>query len=177
MKPQKITDIKRKPVFLGPINVVCDPSIQELCLHRYPNHTKGCPKYGKKAKRGEEECPPRALFFPDKFHKKVYIAAIVFDFKQFLSWKKEIHPDWTERALRNQRHWQGHLRSELRKFVSGLGFKKLRYHKVIFKPETMGVNVTNTCKNVGLKLEWPPNNIVCEVALIAKTKKGGVVWP
>jgi hypothetical protein len=33
-------------------------------------------------------------------------------------------------------------------------------------PEAMGVNVTETMKNAGVVLEWPPENIVIKVAFI-----------
>lgn len=62
--------------------------------------------------------------------------------------------DCPPRALRNSRHWQGHLRSELRRFV--LDELAGSYGEVIFNPEAMGVNLTATCAEVGLQLEWPP---------------------
>ncbi len=161
MKENPISLIHRKKIILGPTNVICDPAIQRLCLHPYFNHSNGCPKYGKKI-----DCPPQADFFLDLFGEKVYVAAVIFDFKEYLNLKKKQHLDWTDRALRNSRHWQNHLKSEIKKFIFGELFVGDFGDSVIFNPEAMGVNVTQTCENAGLKLEWPPRKIVCQVALI-----------
>jgi|GEM_PF-2148721 len=158
-----IGDIKRKSVILGPTTAIHHPSIQKLCLCPYFNHPQGCPNYGRRA-----DCPPRAVYFPEIFKEKVYIAATVFNFEDYLNLKRVEHINWTERALRNPRHWQGYLRSELKKLISEMG--PSRNNDAIFNPEAMGVNVTQTCKNVGLSLEWPPKKIVCQVALIGQRK-------
>lgn len=152
-------------MLLGPTRVVCATSIKNLCRCSYQDHPRGCPNYGKK-----EDCPPQAKFFPDVYNEDVYVAAIVFDFKRYVGAKMEEHPDWTEKALRNPRHWQGHLRSELKKFTR----EKLRSKKcgdsIIFNPEAMGVNVTRTCASVGIALEWPPRKKACHIFLIGTRK-------
>lgn len=109
-----IDQIHRERVLLGPVDVVCHPEIQRLCLHPYFNHPKGCPNYRKK-----KDCPPRAPFFLDVFDKEVLVAAIIFDFEDYLDQKRIKHPDWTERALKNPRHWQGHLRILKVLFLTG----------------------------------------------------------
>ncbi len=159
-----IDKIRREKVLLGPTSVVCQPEIQRLCLCPYYNHPKGCPNYGKRT-----DCPPKTSLFSDVFKEKAYVAAVVFNFKNYLEVKRDEHPDWTERALRNSRHWQGHLRAELKKFVSE---ELSGCDTVIFNPEAMGVNVTKTCWRVGLKIEWPPKKVVCQVALIGQRRKG-----
>lgn len=164
---KEISQIKRKIVLLGPVDAVCNPKIQKMCLCPYFNHPKGCPNFGRRI-----DCPPNAPFFPNIFEEEVYIAAVIFDFEGFLNIKRRQHPEWRETALRNPRHWQGHLRSELRKFVSEKLLNGSNYgDAAIFNPEAMGVNVTETCKNVGLKLEWPPQKIVCRVALIGQKRE------
>ena len=50
-----------------------------------------------------------------------------------------------------------------------------------FCPEAMGVNVTATMKNLGVKLEWPPETVVHKVAIIGvrktleKDSKSGII--
>jgi len=157
-----IGKIRREKVLLGPTNVVCQPEIQRLCFCPYYNHPKGCLNYGRRI-----DCPPKVLLFSDVFKRRAYVAAVVFNFKDYLDMRRREHPGWTERALRNPRHWQGHLRAELKKFV----LKELSdYKTVIFNPEAMGVNITKTCRSVGLKLEWPPKKVVCQVALIGQKR-------
>ncbi len=154
--------VKKEIVLLGPVEAICNPKIQNLCRCPYYKHPKGCPNYGVKA-----GCPPNAKFFPEIFEKEVFIAAVVFDFGAYLKARRQLHPSWSERALRNPRHWQGHLRANLRKFVKE---KLMAGYVAVFNPEAMGVNVTTTCRNAGLKLEWPPKQKVCEIALFAKNK-------
>lgn len=164
---KEIDKIKKKRVLLGPTNAICHLGIRRLCLRPYYKHPKGCPNYARRI-----DCPPQAPFFPDILKKRVYIAAVVFDFKDYLNMRRNIHPDWTERTLRNPRHWQGHLRSELKKFISEKLSDSNGYgDTVIFNPEAMGVDVTKTCQNAGLKLEWPPQKNVCQVALIGQKRK------
>ena len=160
-----IGQIERKKLLLGPTKAVCHPGIQRLCLYPYFNHPGGCPNYGVRA-----DCPPQAAYFLQIFEDSVRVAAVVFNFGDYLNQKRIEHPEWTERALRNPRHWQGHLRSELKSFVSGVDFQE--NEEIVFNPEGMGINVTQTCKNVGLKLklEWPPQKIVCQIALIGQRK-------
>ena len=42
--------------------------------------------------------------------------------------------------------------------------------KTSFCPEAMGVNVTATMKNIGVTLEWPPQEVVRKVAIIGVRK-------
>ncbi|HUS88307.1 MAG TPA: hypothetical protein VMW91_02880 [Desulfosporosinus sp.] len=43
--------------------------------------------------------------------------------------------------------------------------------KTTYCPEAMGVNVTATMKNLGIELEWPPQNVVHKVAIIGIRKE------
>lgn len=166
---KKINEIPRKKIIFGPVEIICSPDIQKLCLCPYYGHPKGCPNYGKRP-----DCPPKAPYFLDLFQEKAYVALISFDFEKYLSKKRsekrKKHPvGWTERALRNPRHWQGHLRSELKKFIAEM-MPCIDGDSVILNPEGMGVNVTVTCAKAKFYLEWPPEKKVCCVALIAKKK-------
>lgn len=166
MSERLVDQVNKEMVFLGPIEVVCHPAIRKLCFRPYHNHRWGCPNYGKRA-----DCPPAAPFFLEAFKGKVYIVVAVFHFDQYLNLKRKQHPEWTERALRNPRHWQGHLKSKLLKFLSEILLNGNGYgDTIIFYPEAMGVNVTRTCQHAGLNLEWPPQKIVCQVALIGQKK-------
>ncbi|MCL5733089.1 MAG: DUF2284 domain-containing protein [Patescibacteria group bacterium] len=162
MAHEKLSNIPRNIMWLGPTKAVFNPRIRNLCLCPYRKHPKGCPNFNIK-----KSCPPRTPLFADVFQEEVFIAALVFDFREYVAKKKLEHPDWTERALRNPRHWQGHLRSELRKFVM---LNLPTGYAPIFSPEAMGINVTATCRNTGLALEWPPKNKVCEIAFVGKRK-------
>lgn len=137
------------------------------CRAPYPNHPNGCPNWG--IKKG---CPPNVPCFLKEFNQKVLVCAVGIDFAHYLQIRRDIHPNWTERALRNPRHWQGHLRMLLRKDLLALKDEE-RNNKnkiVITNPEAMGINIFETCKQVGLILERTPLEKMYQVAFLA-TKK------
>ncbi len=164
MSPEKEIDhIEREKIFIGPVEVDCDPSMIAHCLDPYPRHPHGCPNWGKK-----EGCPPHVRFFPHVYSTDVHIAAVRFNFADYLELRHRDHPSWTDRALRNPLYWQGHIRHELNQFL----FEYLSTHpeihgEIVFNPEAMGVNLFVTCKKAGLNLEQTPRNNVYKIALIA----------
>jgi predicted metal-binding protein len=160
----EISLIERDKIIIGPVEAVCDPRMKAHCLDPYYKHPKGCPNWNYK-----KGCPPHIPYFPDIYSKDVYIAAIRFNFAEYLARKKAIHPDWTERALKNPRHWQGHVRSELHRFLEReLPQRPDVLGEVIFNPEALGVNLFATCAKEGIILEHIPENSVYNIALIAQ---------
>ena len=161
---KEIDHIERTGLFLGPVEAVCDPRMKAHCLDPYYKHPKGCPNWNYK-----EGCPPHVPYFPKVYSKDIYIATVRFNFADYLASRKLAHPDWTEKALKNPRHWQGHVRSELRSFL----FDYLSDHpnidgEIIFNPEALGINVFATCEKAGIILEHTPEHFVYNVAIIAK---------
>ena len=165
MSPEKEIDhIEREKIFAGPVQVDCDSSMIGHCLDPYPRHPKGCPNWGKK-----EGCPPNIRYFPNVYSTSVHIAAVRFNFADYLELRRQDHPDWTDRALRNPLYWQGHVRHELNQFL----FEYLSEHpeitgEIVFNPEAMGVNLFATCQKAGINLEQTPKNNVYKIALIAQ---------
>jgi len=144
-----------------------------MCAKRYPNHKWGCPNYGKK-----KGCPPGAPMFDEAYDlvRPVYAIYIVFDFKGHVSRMKEKHPKWSQRQLECCLYWQGTARKQLKEQIGA--FKKLldehyqvERYGIVVTPEAMGVNVTETMKNVGIELEWPPVNVAYQIAFAAIEKK------
>ncbi|HSV94438.1 MAG TPA: hypothetical protein VLH94_00470 [Spirochaetia bacterium] len=160
----EISHIERSRILIGPVEAICDSRMKAHCLDPYYKHSKGCPNWNYK-----KGCPPHVPYFPDTYSKSVYIAAIRFNFAEYLAKKKEIHPDWTERALRNPRHWQGHIRSELHHFLEEeLPQRPDILGEVILNPEALGVNLFATCAKAGIILEHTPENSVYNIVLIAQ---------
>ncbi|MDD5289928.1 MAG: hypothetical protein PHT40_01845 [Patescibacteria group bacterium] len=155
-----LSAIKKKTVFLGPVRASVNKKIPRLCLVPYCEHPRGCPNFGKKI-----GCPPQAEFFSKIFQPQIFLAAVIFDFGAYLKLRKKQHPAWSERALRNSRHWQGHLRAVLRNFIQK---RTPAGYTVLMNAEAMGVNLTKTCRQAGLQLEWPPRKKVCVVVVLAK---------
>jgi hypothetical protein len=152
------------------VKPVIDYSVRNLCFKPYPRHPKGCPNFGKR-----DTCPPKALYY-DKVYdltKHVYAIYNVFDFKEHVDKMKSKHPLWSENQLRCVLYWQGSARKSLKNKILEF-LKENREYQVETCPEAMGVNVTETMKNVGIILEWFPENVAYQVALAGVLlNKGG----
>jgi hypothetical protein len=164
-KALEISEIEREFFLKGPVAVACQPKgFNRWCALPYPDHPKGCPNFGKSA-----DCPPLAPYFLDIYKPEVYIAFMRFDFGEFLQRKRQIHPGWTERALRNPWHFQGHLDSRLKNFISSeLEKPEFKDFVRVTSPEAMGVNIHLTARRAGIELEWPPKKNMYRIALFAE---------
>lgn len=152
------------------VKPVIDYSVRGLCVKEYPGHKKGCPNFNRK-----KGCPPQAGFF-DKVYdldKPVYAIINEFDFKAHVDKMRKLHPDWSKRKLECCLYWQKKARKELLEAIKQFLKENQNYkiYKVETCPEAMGVDVTKTLANAGIILEWPPVNIVRQVALAAIPKE------
>lgn len=150
---------------------IIDKSVRGLCCKPYPNHPKGCPNFNKRV-----ICPPQAPMIGEFFDlsKEVLAVCIHFDLKSHIDRMRTKHLNWTQRQLECCLYWQGTARKQLREEIKNnmpedglFGDSKLG---VTDCPEAMGVNVTETMKNVGVILEWPPKVIVRKIAFIGTLK-------
>ena len=151
------------------IHPVIDYSVRALCAKPYPLHPKGCPNFGKKDKK---TCPPEVPCFDKVFDLAQPIYAVVneFDFGMHVERMREKHPDWSDRQLRCVLYWQAGARKQLKaKVIAAL--KQMPGYSVTMTPEGQGVNVTETMKNVGIILEWPPQRIARQIAFLAKPRR------
>jgi hypothetical protein len=131
-----------------------------LCKQPYYIHKDGCPNLGKK-----EGCPP-VLHIEEEFDlNSIHLLTVKFPLGEFVNCKREKHPNWSNRALINQRHWQGHLKRLLNTRWDEI---KERYpeHVVIYNPEAKGVNVEKTLHSVRIDLDWPRPNSKKEITHI-----------
>jgi len=169
MTERTIDGITKHLFINGPGEAVYEAGVRSLCLCRYPDHPRGCPNYGKR-----DDCSPKAPLFVSLFRRNVIVVAIGMDVQEFLEARREKHPDWSERALFNSRHWQGALRADLGRFIATNVSENpsLGNYSVILSPEAMGINVFATGEDpgIGLFLERTPKRVVYKVALLALTK-------
>jgi predicted metal-binding protein len=137
----------------------------ELCKMPYYDKPDGCPNYGKRP-----DCPPNTPFFDEVYDTDdVIFVGCQFDFKNYLEGMKQKHPTWSDRQLRNVIYWQGQAKKVLTAEIE----KRLPYFRgfqICFNPEAMGVSIAETCRRMGVNLEFPPINKVWKIALLAKTK-------
>lgn len=144
-----------------------DHDMRKLCLHPYPNHPKGCPNFGKK-----EGCPPRAPTIEKTLDLSAMVWAVwnVFDFRSHVEKMRVAHPLWTKRQLECCLYWQpkarGQLKLEIMRHVraewNGVP------NRLVACPEAQGVNLTETMRQVGIELEWPPVTVALQIVLIGK---------
>ncbi len=145
----------------SPAFPVYAPDVRQLCQRPYYGHPRGCPNWGKR-----DSCPPAAWNLYDVFlqDREFFIIWNRFDLGFHRERMKELHPKWTERQLLCCLYWQPRARKQLRHVVA-------RFQKehptcfIQFCPEALGVNVTETMRRIGIKLEWPPITKAYQVAI------------
>jgi predicted metal-binding protein len=142
---------------------IIDYSVRGLCVKPYPGHVKGCPNFNKK-----KGCPPGAAKYDEAYDLNQPVYAIInkFDFKAHTERMRQQHPEWSERQVRCCLYWQPGARkrllAEIKSFWADLNHRK---YSIETCPEAMGVNITETLKNVSVILEWPPETVTYQVAL------------
>lgn len=162
------------------VNPVIDQSVRRLCCKPYQGHRNGCPNFNHK-----EGCPPGAPIFDKVFDlsKPVYAIYNKFDLKSHVEKMRAAHICWTNAQLTCCLYWQNTARKQLTRelvrfilehpdyYIAVAHYKGLEkdfkcFDRIIpSPPEAMGVNVTETMKNVSIFLEWPPETVTYQVAL------------
>lgn len=144
---------------LSKLSMISNPA--ELCSTPYPGHRRGCPNLGEKY-----GCPPSAKRF-DVWADAPYFAIVnEFSLQDHVNRMADLHPTWSNRQLECCLYWQQTARKELEVLIAHF---RCRHPDLIICrcPEAAGVNVTQTLKDHGLLLEWPPKKIVRQVAIAA----------
>jgi predicted metal-binding protein len=148
------------------INPVIDMEMPKLCQKPYHNHIRGCPNFSHKA-----GCPPKArpLDTIIDLTQPVYAIYNKFDFGSHVEKMRQKFPNWSEYQVRCVLYWQGTARKQLKEKVKT--FQELYPgHIIFFAAEANGVNWTETMKNVGIVLEWPPQKWAYQIALAGRRK-------
>lgn len=157
-------------IYINEVIPVIDRKVRGLCKKPYYNHPKGCPNFGIKI-----GCPPIIGLFDEEYDmtKPVYVIFNTFDLASQVNKMQTAHPEWSQRQLKCSRYWQGTARKSLRQKIA-LFMNNHPNYDVTTCPEAMGVNVTETMKNIGIQLEWPPVNTTYQVALAGIKKTNNI---
>jgi len=144
------------------VEPVVDKAMRGLCCRPYPGHPKGCPNFKKK-----EGCPPSAPMIDETLDlsKPVHAVFNVFDLARHVKRMKNKHPHWSDRQLKCCLYWQPRARKQLREKIMRFLYEHPG-ETVVKCPEAQGVNLTETMKNAGIELEWPPENVTYQIVLI-----------
>lgn len=133
-------------------------TVYNLCTQEYYKHSKGCPNFNIK-----QGCPPHILHISQQYNLEyINMLLLKFPFSYYISLKQQEHPDWSLRALSNQRHWQNHLKRTLNEHWSNIKEQYPEY-KVIRNPEGQGVNIQQTLENLNIQLQWPKTDEYDEI--------------
>lgn len=149
------------------------------CQIPYADHPHGCANYNNKP-----ECPPKTPFFKDFcfMYSEFMLVWIEFDFQEYRHQMQVLHPQWTDRQLRNVLYWQGqvkkYLRTELQKLRTWQNFQPpiflfkgwlgCGHYNEVCAMEATGINVFTTLKKNGIPYEIQPNKMVTLVCLLMK---------
>ncbi len=136
---------------------VIDISVRDLCKRPYPGHPKGCPNYGKKP-----TCPPAAPLWEETCKGATWLFWKRFNLAEHRERLRKIHPNWSMRQLNCCLYWQKGARKPLEQHIERWNFSG--FFKTMC-PEAMGINVSETMKQVGVILEWPPKEWTYQVAM------------
>ena len=149
------------------VPVMLDIPAEDLCQRRYGlnpetgrySHPKGCPNYGKKP-----TCPPFAPLWNETCDMATWVIWKRFNLAEQRERMKILQPTWAEQPRRLEccLYWQKGARKPLKDFIKKwnmLGFF------TTMVPEAMGINVTETMRQIGVILEWPPETWTYQVAM------------
>lgn len=138
-------------------------TVNKLCTQPYHNHKKGCPNFGHR-----QDCPPNLRHISEEYDmNSIHILLLEFPFGEYFNQRKKFHPDWTNRALINPRHWQNHLRASLNREWENIE-DEYPEHSFIQNPEGQGVNLVETLALNGVELEWSVENEMGEIVSVAQ---------
>lgn len=151
------------------------PEVRDLCYREYSGHKNGCPN---RSKCDFLNVPSFDIIAEYGSFDYFYLIYAEFDFKKYLEIMKEIHPQWTERQLRNVLYWQSSIKRMLSNFINNLDLAswdyvlgcgsglKIKNQKRVGSMENSYINVFSTCKLNGIKLEIHPRNKIYLVCLL-----------
>ena len=153
-------------VFHVKVEPVIDYKMRGLCCKPYPLHKNGCPNFHKK-----KGCPPDAPKFEDIIdsNKPIYAIYNKFNFEEHTLKMKDKHPEWTKRQVECCLYWQPKARKLLKEKIKKF-LEIFPDMNIISCTEACGVNITETMKNAGIILEWPPQKYTYQIVFAVYEK-------
>lgn len=149
-------------VAFKPEQLVVDMRARDWCKLPYPDHSKGCPNYGKRG-----SCPPSAPLIHNFIDtsRGMTMVIVEFNLSQHVSDMLKLHPEWSDRQARCCLYWQGRVRKELHRAMSQI-IESTAGLKGTDSPEAMGIQVIKTVKNLGFPISPRPKERAYKVGLI-----------
>ena len=167
--------------------IVFTEDTREWCKLPYPTRDE----HGKKLKKSKiahpngcddnygkcETCPPKTPYridILDTYSHFVLVHA-TFDIQKYIEEMRELHPDWTDKQLRNLLYWQGQLKAKLKDKLKELEYDELFGAGSGFmgRPsmEASGIFVFATFQRNGIKFDKNARKFVKMVCLLVSRGK------
>lgn len=154
----------------APVSLIYNPAVRALCRKPYPGHPKGCPNFGVAPR-----CPGKVPLLYDLYRVggPFYFVWTTFDMAAHVQHMRLRHPTWTDRQLRCVLYWQNKARKRLRNEIVWVRMVREDLDDSFLlneTPEALGVDVTATMKSINVILEWPPEHLTYQIALLGMKK-------
>lgn len=153
MSEKGIRLIETKVIGCTVEGVVIDLRTRDWCKLRYPGHPKGCPAYGR------PWCPPNSPILTD-YMEPQFIVACKFDLMGWMLKWHHLHSGDTVKQCKDSIFWQGNARKQIDAEIEKV--KEINPRLISTNPraypgspEACGVNVFETMKRYGIRMETP----------------------
>jgi hypothetical protein len=138
-------------------------SIGPWCKLPYPGHPKGCVNFDKRI-----GCPPKSEFFQNIITAPFFLAAQKFVIASYSEKIKNKIPNWTDRQASCLKYYQKSVSKKIKEEAKTFIESKKQNLILIERPEANGIDIFNTCKNIGIFLDRNPKKIMWKIMLIGK---------
>jgi hypothetical protein len=133
------------------------------CSLPYPDHPDGCPNY--------PECIQERTHINEYEDYEWFGVVQKYDLNAHAEEMRELHPDWSESQLRNDREWHEEIQSELQEEAEAFADKSAG-DVVLERPEGHGVDMWATMAGNGIKLETNNPWVIHKIVIVGKRKAG-----
>jgi len=149
---------------------------KKWCIFPYPDHLNGCPQYNKSSL-----CPPKIDTFTLSLEKYAhfYLFYAKFNLQTYIEKMRVLHPEWSERQLRNLIYWQNSVKKILKDYILDYDYK--RFDSLLLgcgsgfdsapSMEAVGINVLATLRKNHISYEVKPKTFVRLVCLLCTNQK------
>ena len=144
--------------------IAFDPrAMGEWCQQPFPGYPNGCPSYGKR-----ETCPPNTQPYYKLIDPPYYLVAQSMNLKEARQDEEKIPPRHREKQVQGYDHWfpilEQTVLEEAKKFI----LTQSEDYMVIICPSAVGIDIFQTCQNIGISLDKNPKGIFWKIAVLGK---------
>ena len=133
------------------------------CKLPYSGHPKGCVNFNKRV-----GCPPNSKFFGDLISAPFFLVAQEFDLSEQVEILNKKESNLEDKRAFCLDYYRGSFSKKIKEEAEAFLESRNQDLFLLERPEANGVDIFNTCKNVGILLERDPKRKFWKVILIGK---------